>query len=230
MSPGANRTVEVRLTERPTDARWGLPPGLAPPPGHTGVLGWVTRAPSVDAGVPADAAALLAGALCHAGKITFLSSTRAAAAGPAWAPVASGFARRLAPGPLDRLRGEPPFPLFCTEDPAAAGELFCDPRFPWEQGGQLAVLSPSDAAPPSLDRSAVRDTLAVRSHALSAQGASGVVLPGPDGDFARILAFDEGAWARLHEGLAAEGARAGVPFRIVPEAEFNDTSWYREEH
>jgi hypothetical protein len=218
-------TVELVLVENAGSPRWG--PRAA---GRSAVLGWVQRRPPVDAGVPPDVAAILSRALCSSGRVTFLSSTRATSAGPAWKQAPSGSARLVPPSLAERLLGGPPFPLFCTRGPEVAVELFDDAVFSWVQGGQLAILSPAEAPPPEVDHQAVGlafDPGRARDALLGE--AFGVTLPGPDGDLARIVTWDDDRWAALAGRIADEGARAGVPLVVVNEPELDTKKWFLED-
>lgn len=53
----------------------------------------------------------------------------------------------------------------------------------------------------------------------------GLLLPGVDGDFLEIAAFDEGLWRNLLEELEKECANVGVDWSLVSEDEFKTTTW-----
>ena len=57
-------------------------------------------------------------------------------------------------------------------------------------------------------------------------GVRGLALPGPDGDFVELLAFDVQLQQCLQEHLVADSDSSGVPCRMVSEQQFKSTRWY----
>jgi hypothetical protein len=161
------------------------------------LVGWLTDAPAVDAGVPPLVRALLARALTRHYRVTF--------------PYGEASETTL---------------LRSTTDPQLAGELFDAPPFSWSAKAQFAVLSPLDAAPPRLSRALLERLLRrepIEPNAMA--GASGMLVPAVDGDFAALIQFDGVLIDRLQSALAAECAGSGLSWDILPEAEFRAVNW-----
>jgi hypothetical protein len=185
------------------------------------LLGWKTRRPSLDTGVPAEVGRLVARAICREAQVTFLDST-SAEAGVAWEPDDAGW-RRVVPTPL-RLGASGPraFPLTCTAEPKVAARLFADDDFQWVLRAQMGLLGCPGDPPPAVDHAALRVVLQAHNASLTdwAQKWSvpGLVLPGVDGDFLELVAFDDAFAARLHDALVAECSAARVPWHVVAES------------
>ena len=188
---------------------------------HVALVGWKTRRPSLDAGVPAEVGRLVARAICRVAQVTFLDST-ILDADVAWQAVPGG-ARRLLPAPLRAGGpGARAYPLTCTSDPQVAARLFADEEYQWVLRAQLAILSAPGTPPPAVDHPALRTVLQAHNAQLTEWAKTwsipGLVLPGVDGDFVELVAFDEDFAARLHDALVAECREACVPWRVVAES------------
>lgn len=215
-------TAIVRLAYAPdvTEPEWRL--HVRPGDGaHVALVGWKTRRPSLDAGVPVEVGRLVARAICREAQVTFLDSS-SMEAGVAWEPVAAGF-RRVVPAPL-RLgqSGMRAFPLTCTADAKVVARLFADDDFQWVLRAQMGLLGGLGDPPPAVDHGALRTVLQAHNASLTEWAQTwripGLVLPGVDGDFLELVAFDEGFAARLHDALVAECHAARVPWHVVTES------------
>ena len=216
------------LTLNPQDSCWELYAGSAP--GVRGLLGWVSDAKTVDAGVPTAVAALLTQALCRCVTLTFLwQPGMSKSLSESWQPVEKGRAKHLKAGLLDRVRGNPPFTLLATHDPAEAENLFYNDDFSWELRAQRVFLSPIDVLP-DLDYRLVStifnwtSKLDVKAH-FRGTNVSGLLLPGVDGDFAELVVFEDAQWPSLQQALAQECEARDFDFQIVDEATFKQTKW-----
>ena len=163
-------------------------------------------------------------------KRTFLwQPHKGPSAAEQWKPFGKGQVKYLKAGLLERVRGNPPFTLLATCDPAGAENLFYNEKFSWELRAQRVFLSPVDVLP-DLDYRHVNtvfnwfSNLDVTRHF---QGTSvlGMLLPGVDGDFAELVVFDQDQWQSLQQGLSQECAAQGVDFQIVDESTFKQTKW-----
>ena len=229
--PGGSRLIELRFTPEPRDPDWELRGGGAG--ARVGLLGWILDAPRVDDGVPERVARIVTRASCRWHLLTFLHRLAVERGAPAtWITIPGGWACVLEPPTIKRVLQKRAFPLLATSDPALAEELFRAESFSWELRGQMVLLSPGGSPPPSLSYVQLEDAFRRRwiDHARLGLPADilGLLLPGVDGDFVELVAFDEGLWRSLPEELAAECGNAGVGWSIVPEAEFKETRWYGE--
>jgi hypothetical protein len=209
-------------------AQWQL--GALPPPiGRLLLVGWRPDPQSPEGSIAADAAVVLAGAICTAGRVTFLSSAVSGAATSEWSSRGDAWMVTLPAGLGARvgaaLKGTPAdVGLISTRDPATAVQMFDDGGFPWWMQAQVALVSNADAAPPSLDRERVLNLLAAdwTSHvgALGESGIRVVMRPGVDGDVAGLLSLLPDAESELIGALEAHCRNAGIAWSIVPEDEF----------
>jgi hypothetical protein len=219
------------VTLDPRDSCWELYTGGAP--GTRALLGWVTDPKTVDAGVPQAVAMLLARALCRCVMLTFLwQPHEGPPASEQWRPLGKGQVKHLKAGLLERVRGNPPFTLLATCDPADAENLFYNEKFSWELRAQRVFLSPIEALP-DLDYRHVSTVfnwppkLDVMGH-FQGTNVLGMLLPGVDGDFAELVVFDEGQRPALQQALSQECAARGVDFQLVDEATFKQTKWFTD--
>jgi hypothetical protein len=219
------------VTLDPWDRCWELYTGGAP--GTRALLGWVTDAKTVDAGVPQSVAALLSRALCRCVMLTFLwQPHNGSSAAEPWKPSGKGNVKHLKPGLLERARGNPPFTLLATSDPAVAENLFYNEKFSWELRAQRVFFSPIEVLP-DLDYRHVStvfnwaSNLDVVRH-FRGTNVVGMLLPAVDGDFAELLVFDEVQWPSLQQALSQECAAQGIDFQIVDESTFKQTTWFAD--
>jgi len=216
------------LTLNPQDSCWELYAGSAP--GVRGLLGWVSDAKTVDAGVPTAVAALLTRALCRCVTLTFLwQAGKSKSISEQWEPSGEGRAKHLKPGLLDKVRGNPPFTLLATHDPAEAENLFYNEDFSWELRAQRVFLSPIDVLP-DLDYRLVSTifnwpTKLDVTAQLQGTNVTGLLLPGVDGDFAELVVFEDAQWPPLQQALAQECEPRDFDFQVVDEATFKQTKW-----
>lgn len=212
VSSGAAPAHVLKLVRDPGDLGWP-PRGAGTAGAIVGVIGWTLAETVVDAGVPPAVAGVLAEALCRCGQVSFLDP-----AGPA----------TLAPPALKRLAGKPRFPVMTTADPQAAARLFDVDAFPWDQGGQVALLTAPGTAP-ALDYADLFELWSEPSPALDRLArkmrAAGFLFPGPDGDFAEIVVFEEALWDRLKQALAEACDGAGCLWQEVSEEAFLSSGW-----
>jgi hypothetical protein len=212
--------VRLAYARELTEPEWRL--HVRPGDGaHVALVGWKTRRPRIDEGVPAEVGRLVARAICREAQLTFLDSS-SCDAGVAWEPVDEGW-RRVVPAPL-RLGsgGARAFPLTCTADARVATRLFADDDFQWVLRAQLGLLGRLGAPPPAVDHAALRLVLQAHNASLTswaeAWSIPGLVLPGVDGDFVELVAFDDGFATRLSDALVAECSAARVPWHVVAES------------
>jgi hypothetical protein len=212
--------VRLAYARDVTEPEWRL--HVRPGDGaHVALVGWKTRRPAIEAGVPTEVARLVARAICREAQVTFLDSS-SVEAGVAWEPTASGW-RRVAPAPLRLGRGDVrAFPLTCTSDAKVAARLFTDDDFQWVLRAQMGLLGRLGGPPPAVDHGALRTVLQAHNASLTAWAETwsipGLVLPGVDGDFLELVAFDDGFAARMHDALVAECSAARVPWHVVAES------------
>jgi hypothetical protein len=148
-----------------------------------------------------------------------------------WTAVPGGWACVLEPPVIKRLLRKPGLPLVATSDPGRAEDLFNAEAFSWELRGQIVLLSPRGSPPPPLSYAQLDDARSrkrIDDARLGLPAAiEGLVLPGVDGDFVELIAFEERLWRTLPEALAGECAKSGVAWSVVPEDEFKATKWFR---
>lgn len=216
------------MTLNPQDSCWELYAGSAP--GARGMLGWTTDTPLADAGVPPVAATLLTQALCRCFMLTFFGQPdKGKSLSEEWQPAGEGQVKQLKVGLLDRVRGNPPFTLLATRNPAEAENLFYNNQFSWELRAQRVFLSPIDVLP-VLDYRLVNtifnwpSNLDITEHFVGTH-VLGLMLPGVDGDFAELVVFDKDQWPSLQQALSQECAARKVEFQIVDEPTFKQTKW-----
>jgi hypothetical protein len=146
-----------------------------------------------------------------------------------WEPSGKGRAKHLKAGLMDRARGNPPFTLLATHDPAEAENLFYNDDFSWELRAQRVFLSPIDVLP-ELDNRVVGkifnwpSNLDVAAH-LQGSKVIGLLLPGVDGDFAELAVFDDAQWPSLQQALAQECEARDFDFQVVDELTFKQIKW-----
>lgn len=147
-------------------------------------------APAVDAGIPEWAADLLARTMVKHALVTF--------------PVRTG--------------GRTRFVHASRADEARAA--FNAEHFDWTQRGQVIVLSPPHS-PPELSESHLHMAGdGARLKTLSNLGATGVLLPGVDGDVAGLYTFSSDLQNVLLASLKTACRDFGAGFRRVTETEF----------
>jgi hypothetical protein len=188
---------------------------------HVALVGWKTRRPSLDAGVPAEVARLVARAICREAQVTFLDAS-SFDAGAVWEPIGDGWRRVVATPTRVTSGGARAFPLTCTANPKIAAQLFADDEFQWVLRAQMGLLGCPGDPPPAVDHAALRTVLQAHNASLTEWALRwsipGLVLPGVDGDFLELVAFDDGFAARLHDALVAECHAAKVPWQVVTES------------
>lgn len=222
------RVVEMRFTRAPRDTCWDLRVGG--PGAQVALLGWVVDRSSIDAGVPGQAVKVITRAACRSHLLTFLCPDNGLARNTsAWTKVRSGWACKFEPPLIKRIWRQRSFPLLATSDPVRAESFFHSEGFSWELRGQVVLLSPSNARPPSLsylemERLFDKVTINPHEHLLSSE-IEGILLPGVDGDFAELIAFNEALWRDLPGELEKECNVAGIAWSCVSEEVFKSTAW-----
>jgi hypothetical protein len=198
-----------------------------------GLLGWVSDAKTVDAGIPQAIATLLTRALCRCVMLTFLwQPDKSSSPSEQWEPFGKGRAKHLKASLLERVRGNPPFTLLATYNPVEAENLFYNEKFSWEMRAQRVFLSPIDVLP-DLDYRHVSTVfnwpanLDVTAH-FQGTNVLGFLLPGVDGDFAELVVFDEVQWPSLQQALSQQCVALEIDFQIVDESTFKQTKWVAE--
>lgn len=198
-----------------------------------GALGWILSSPPIDAGVPVDVQKVLGNALCRSSKVTFLDSGISARPGTSWTTITGGQACVLPrSGLTSAWLGRVAFPLRCSEDPRMTVRLFQDAAFPWELGGQAVLLSSRDAPPPPLTYDLVTSAFSPKRFIAlfsSVPSLLALMLPGPDGDFARFIAPSTNAWVPVFRGIMEACAEAAAPLCTVDAATFDDIRWFNAE-
>jgi hypothetical protein len=196
-----------------------------------GLLGWVMQTPLGEAGVPESVSRILSRALCRRNWLTFLhNAALSKSRSPGWQSSPKGWTCVLEPPGLNWLGRKPLFPLICTSSPEMARHLFNAERFAWELKSQIVFFSNLDSEPPSLAYSHIENIMngrIVDRFKLSESGASGLMLPAVDGDFAQFVFFDEPNWQAVQEELRRECESFGIEWKTVSESEFKNTSWFR---
>jgi hypothetical protein len=226
--------VKILATCDPRDRVWELPElPAAEGTASVALVGWVLSCPPVDAGVPAQVAEILAGALTTRYGLTFLDPTAAAGLPPPdrWSPAAAGWVRGLRSGERRRVLGAPVLPLLSTDRPDVAIRLFSAEGFSWDQRAQIVALTSSASEPPDLPYAFYDQWLRHRrldAHAIANEKrVEGLLIPGPDGDFGGLLFLNPTARDQLLVTLSNQYGNANVEFAVVPEGEFRSTRWYR---
>ena len=224
-----NRAILTCTT--PTRAHWQLGP-LPPASGDLILVGWSSPDHSNDAGVPGEVGKLLAGCLTSIARITFPVSEPPSSTSASWSGGNDDQARSLGADSLlqraqqawQRIPSQ--VILLSTRRKETATRLFEDPGFPWHLQGQIALLSPLEAAPPEIDRrfllSLMGDDWTARGVDLRSIGVTALLRPGVDGDVAGVLALIPGFKEALLNALALQTGPAGFDWSNVSEAAFAD--------
>lgn len=197
------------------------------------LLGWVQDRVPVDAGVPPEVASIIARAACSSYVLTFFDRQAAEYAAPSkWTTTPWGWACVVDPPIWKRVLGRWALPLVATSVPTMAAQLFYADYFSWELRGQIVLLSTPGVAPPPLTYEQlewlVGDEPLDRRAVPLPQDFVAVIVPGPDGDFAEFIAFEEAVRGNLTEEIRRECNDAGVAWSLVPEDEFLQTKWFRD--
>ncbi|HSS38068.1 MAG TPA: hypothetical protein VLT58_04805 [Polyangia bacterium] len=173
------------------------------------LIGWKVDPPPVDGGVPVAVGNLLAAALCRQATLSFPAAVKA-------------MGRH---GPFDgSWRVGRDFVWTSTRDPrrAAAGVFEGEP-FSWTLQGQVVVLSPPESSPELAESHLHVGTAPGMIEDLQRLGATGLLLPGVDGDVAGLYAFAARDMKALEEELASATREAGGEFVWVDEAAFSQS-------
>jgi hypothetical protein len=120
--------------------------------------------------------------------------------------------------------------MVATSDVETASGLFWVVGFDWNLRGQVVLLSASGSAPPPLqydhlERLFGKEQLN-RVSARLPDEITGLIVPGVDGDFVELVAFDEAAAKTVIAAIARECGNAKVPWRNMSEPEFIKTRWH----
>jgi hypothetical protein len=221
--------VELRFTVAPRDARWQLRGGG--PGTRVGLLGWVVDQPPVDAGVPPELGRLLARAIVRSHLAIFLSDVGQAAPSRHWTRTGAAWQCSLRPDTPSLSFKRSGFPCVATTDAALTATAFEVDAFPWDQRGQMILLSTRRDSPPVLTHRDVwklfNDTPIDVTAPPILEGIGGVLLPGVDGDFAEFVAFEDRTWRELQDDLQKECSAAGIAWLVLSEDVFNKTVWVR---
>ncbi|HVT09756.1 MAG TPA: hypothetical protein VHO67_19980 [Polyangia bacterium] len=200
-SSGEGRLVRLKLCPAFSRPDWRVPTEV---PGARVLIGWDIEPPPVDGGVPPTVADILVRGLCRQAALTY--------------PCGRG-AGKGAIG--KRLRAGRDFDWKSTQDAhEAIPEIFESAAFPWELQGQVVVLS-TPGTPLALDEHhlnvVARPELFGTLHAL---GATGLLLPGVDGDVAALYTFASGDMPTLTGVLSALADESGADCVSLSEADF----------
>jgi hypothetical protein len=161
-----------------------------PPAAERALIGWKLASPPVDAGVPPPVARVLATALCQLGTVTFPARLRR----PRWRS---------------------------TRDPTeVAAGVFEGDLFSWDLQGQVVALSPPGTSPRLNDDHLDVGIDPLLFGELETLGATGLLLPGVDGDVAGLYTFSPRAMRALEDALASAARDAGSELITVEEAAF----------
>src|SRR5258708_36044400 len=116
MTTPFSNVVGLRLTTNPTSEIWQVP--TANSEFAVILIGWVTRAAPVDAGVPNEVAQILSESLTRLAVLTFLHPLPASATSQPnqWAEIDVSWTIVLTPPPAAFGR-QRPLPLVSTRDP-----------------------------------------------------------------------------------------------------------------
>lgn len=200
-SSGVSRLFRLKLCPGFTRAEWQLPTEV---PGARVLFGWDVAPPPVDAGVPRAVADVLVRWLCRQATLSYPSA-------PASGQPAGG----------RRLRAGRDFDWKSTQDARAAiPAIFESPTFPWELQGQVVVLSPPGTSLVLGEHHLEVITRPELFATLQALGATGLLLPGVDGDVAALYAFAPTHMPTLTGVLSALAEESGAACASLTEAEF----------
>ncbi|MCU0647459.1 MAG: hypothetical protein MUF00_05660 [Gemmatimonadaceae bacterium] len=166
--------------------------------GRSVLLSW-EGAPRVDAGVPATIGDVLAAGLARVARVTYLATAGHRTIPTEWTLVdreRGEYARTLAtPSPTGRWRsawsGEPAaLSVRSAQRADGVQPCFSQLEYPWEQQGQVVLLSELHGDLPRVTRDAVlalfEDGWVTALDRLGPAGVTGVMRPGVDGDVAVI--------------------------------------------
>lgn len=230
-NPGGS-VLGLRLTCDPQSTRWGVPTAA----GDQGVvlIGWVVREPAIDAGVPPQAAAVLARMLTRLALVSFLAEPSDATDNPPnrWCATPAGWAARWS-GAASGGRGRLSLPMIATQAATAARALFLSDAFDWTQQAQIGVLTTpclldgGPAVPPALDHADLCQAMERRDIAglLRRRQWLGLVYPGVDGDFAAVVSTAPAFLCSVHDEIARSCVEAGLALQSVDEATFERLPW-----
>ncbi len=170
------------------------------------LIGWRIASSSRDGEVPGDVVNLLMAALCSRATLTFASAIKA--------PIGASLLSRS-------WRLNRHFKWSSTSDPkeAAAG-IFSSESFAWNLQAQVVILS----APGTLPRLEERHLRLLSEPKLFAElgkvGARGALLPGTDGDFAGLYAFEPDDIRAIEKDFSQLAREAGSELVSVSEEAF----------
>ncbi|MBL8251624.1 MAG: hypothetical protein JNK31_08150 [Candidatus Competibacter sp.] len=213
----------ILVCREPRGARWQL--GDLPLIGECALLGWRLAVAPAEAGVPAEVAKMIAGALTATFRVAFACSKSLRPRGTGWiegeagdwACVSGGGGRFKA---FWRRESTTPV-LLATRRSEIASRLFDDPVYPWWLQGQVALLWTADAPLPAAESIAWATLLdegwISRATALGAQGA---VRPGVDGDVAGLWVTRSALMAQLLNTLEERAGAAGFAYQVLSEEAF----------
>ena len=221
-------TRELRFTvDLPRDM-W-LKPEV--PAGAEGaMIGWVRDAAPIDDGIPEAVALVITRALTSRYSLTFSDPNNGGS--DQWEKHGTYATRYLKPDGIQRLNPSAGYGLTATSNPDVAARLFDTDESLWVEQLQVAFLSPRECQPPDIDFQDLHNFL--RSRTLDCGylqytfGSSGLLTPGPDGDFAQVILCQPGAMNELTQSLHLESEAAGLHFAEVSGAEFERTKWFLE--
>jgi hypothetical protein len=208
--------LELLLADDPRDPCWELP--RVADAYASALLGWRPQTESVDAGVPAAVAAILADVLCGAATVTFLGRLDASVRPTEdWRPAgATAWVRRAG---SRRLMGRSAgYPLIGTRAPDVVAALFEQDAFPWHLRGQAVLLSDGERPPPKVSVGLLRAIFGgcVAASDCLGEAVDGLLLPAVDGDFAGLYTFTQARWSAVIRALeAAESSHGTVLHRLT---------------
>jgi hypothetical protein len=138
-------------------------------------------------------------------------------------PVARLIASALVSHSRVTFAERPTLSLVHTTDAGAAQRLFDSEGFDWTMGAQVVFLSAPSAPPPAVSEAHMRAAFdGAQFDGIAGTGATGLLLPGVDGDVAGLYAFSDRLWDGLASALRCACRNSGAVWREVEEGEFSE--------
>lgn len=221
--------MQVRCTLHPPKELW-LEPHV-PADAEGALVGWVAGAAPVDCGIPRDVARIITQTLTRNYRLTFLDPGVEAA--PPWQEHATYETGFLKSSRFLDFRHSAGYALTSTITAEAAARLFETEESLWSLQSQIVFLTERKASPPNISFRTIDELVRTRKllpARLSAEFACvGLMVPGPDGDFAQLILWQPRATQTFLGLLRLETEKTGLTFAEVSESEFRDTKWFVEE-
>jgi len=218
-----NRTQRIVCVQAPAGEQWQVATRSSRP---LALVGWRTDLEQErDAGVPQTVRAVFAAALSCVGCVTFPYSERLE---PGSDDVVRALPARGLSEKWNALRARMPatIQVITSRQVETVQHLFDDAGFPWCLQGQVALISPHDAAPPMFDRSKlfawIDPARALDWEELVLLGVNTAIRAGVDGDVMAVMSESESTETSVLASLERHARSAGFDWAMLSESDFTN--------